>query len=177
MRTLAITCVAFVVLMATAWTIGRVVMAASDDDPNVAILDDCDPTDPTWADIGGCTLKPQEGDVNRNEFFALAFSPRGPGVLIGHPSRRNEPSHLSVDPRKTVRIVNRGGRAHTFTEVAEFGGGRFAPLNGLLAPAQECLVAAPDIAPGERRQINISAGLHKFQCCIHPWMRATIRGK
>ena len=28
-----------------------------------------------------------------------------------------------------IKVTNRGGRGHTFTEVAEFGGGRVPPLN------------------------------------------------
>ncbi len=28
---------------------------------HIAILDDCDPRDPNWASVGGCTL--EEGDV------------------------------------------------------------------------------------------------------------------
>jgi hypothetical protein len=166
-------------LLAVLAGLGHFTTSASDrsSDPNVAMLDDCDPADPAWAGTGGCGLKPKDGDVTMGEFGALLFSPLGPGgVLIGHPSWRNEPSHLVVDSRKTVRVRNRGGRGHTFTKVANFGGGFVPPLNGALAPAPECLAPTQLVPPGGDSEVTgIAAGLHRFQCCIHPWMRATIR--
>ena len=63
------------------------------------------------------------------EFFALLVSPLAPGDVIGHPSWRNEPSYISVRAGRSVRVTNRGGRAHTFTKVNDFGGGFVPPLN------------------------------------------------
>ena len=83
----------------------------------------------------------------------------------------------------TVRVTNVGGEDHTFTEVTEFGGGFVPPLNGVggpagtvpLVPAAACLEQPGIVAPGDTVQIKgLSPGVHKFQCCIHPWMRAVV---
>lgn len=158
-------------------------------DPNVVMLDNCSPTDPDYNAVGGCpegtnpALVAHQGDVPLAEFFALLFSPLAPGdQVIGHPSWRNEPSYLTIRLGQTVRVTNRGGRVHTFTEVAEFGGGFVPPLNGALLAAPECgedFVPDPGVefvAKGETQHVMVlSPGIHKFQCCIHPWMRAAIR--
>jgi plastocyanin len=142
----------------------------------IAILDDCDPADPAWAPTGGCLLK--RGDVTAAEFNGLLRTPLSipaNAQLIGHPSWRNEPSHLTMRSGKTLRIVNEGGRTHTFTEVAQFGGGRVPPLNIGLAPAPECATAINVPAGGRAEIPGLSDGLHLFECCIHPWMRASVR--
>ena len=164
-------------LLAGAWAIGTVARAddgQENDDINVALLDNCDPNDPTWASVGGCMNK--RGDVTLAEFGALLFTPNSPpGTLIGHPSWRIQPSHLLAEDN-TIHVRNRGGRTHTFTQVANYGGGFVPPLNGTLTPAPECLASPPALAPGASSQVkNLSPGLHKFQCCIHPWMRFTVR--
>ncbi len=144
------------------------------DGEKVTILDDCDPRDPAWAPTGGCTL--EEGNVDRAEFNALVASPLSLST-IGHPAWRNQPSYLTIEPNETVRVRNRGGRGHTFTEVAAFGGGIIPPLNKGLTPAPEC-AAAPLLPPGARTEVRgLSVGNHRFQCCIHPWMRALIKVK
>jgi hypothetical protein len=79
--------------------------------------------------------------------------------------------------------VNRGGEVHTFTHVAAFGGGIIPPLNALSGnpvPAPECLALEPDdfVAPGNTYQEQIEgSGTQLFQCCIHPWMRMTVRAE
>ncbi len=167
-----------VVLSIVLWNAGGTVGLADDDRNNeVVMLDNCEPTDPEWTPTGGCTLKPKRGDVSASEFFELLFSPLSAGAVVGHPSWRNEPSYLSIDDDRRVRVKNRGGRGHTFTEVEDFGGGFISDLNGELEPAPECLTnEVIVVAPGERIHVrNLTSGLHKFQCCIHPWMRAAIR--
>ena len=153
--------------------------------PVVRVLDDCLPGDPGWNPTGGCTLNATEGDVPFAEFGALLTAPTLPtnvspgGVtLIGHPSWRMEPSHITVKQGKEVFAVNDGGRGHTFTEVDNFGGGFIGGLNVGLVPAAKCLPPPATLPPGGRDTIDtagLAPGLHKFQCCIHPWMRATIR--
>ena len=146
--------------------------------PHVAILDECDPTDPGWAPTGGCLLP--RGAVTFAEFNALVMSPLSVSV-VGHPAWRNEPSYLEIADGRSVRVTNDGGRLHTLTEVAQFGGGRVPPLNAGLIPAPECLVplGTPDpsaVAPGGTMRIEgLAPGIHRFQCCIHPWMRELIR--
>jgi hypothetical protein len=84
---------------------------------------------------------------------------------------------------------NIGGETHTFTPVKAFGGGFFLPLNELSdnpVPAPECLTLDPaedlvvagaqyTIEKEELAEVVDGSGLARVQCCIHPWMRATVR--
>ena len=95
-----------------------------------------------------------------------------------------EPWHFAA-PTANVRVgqtfeaVNRGGEVHTFTQVAEFGGGFNSFLNDLARlpnVAPECrldvLEADDFVAPGGTYRETVDHPGHlKFQCCIHPWMR------
>ena len=139
----------------------------------ILILDDCDPDDPAWAPTGGCLLK--DGRVTNAEFNALTRSPLSLST-VGHPAWRNQPSYLDIESGETVKATNAGGRLHTLTEVAQFGGGRVPPLNVGLTPAPECLVpSTTDVPPGATMRIDgLGVGIHRFQCCIHPWMRELI---
>jgi plastocyanin len=152
--------------------------ADSEHNHRVAITDDCDQTDLTWGDVGGCF---KAGTVTRAEFGALLASPLSPTTVVGHPSWRIDPGLLVIEAGERLRVRNTGGRAHTFTEVAQFGGGKIPPpagtgLNRGLITAPECPTSV-DIAAGERGADvkGLAVGLHKFQCCIHPWMRGTVR--
>ena len=88
----------------------------------------------------------------------------------------------------SFRVDNKGGETHTFSIVANFGGGRVPGLNtasGNTVVAPEC-VAGPnasnvDIASGAGINVTTGStgvikarGTFKVQCCIHPWMRATV---
>lgn len=182
MRALLTAAPAAIVIVGLA-SLGNYVLTAqvNGNDNRISVMDDCLPGDPGWNPTGGCALKPHQGDVPQAEFGPLLRSPlTNPpnGVLIGHPSWRNEPSHLTTQEGKTIRITNDGGRGHTFTEVAHFGGGFVGGLNIGLTAAPECTSVAgqPPLAPGQTIELQANgAGLHKFQCCIHPWMRATVR--
>src|SRR5688572_15274879 len=99
---------------------GALVVGASRTTPVVA---DSDVDDPTWP--GGC-FQPH-GDVTLAEFNTELNSPLSLSV-VGHQSWRNDPSYLQVHTGQDVRVTNRGGRVHTFTRVANFGGGRIPPL-------------------------------------------------
>lgn len=81
-------------------------------------------------------------------------------------------------------MTNDGGRDHTFTPVAQFGGGRVPPLNIGLTAAPECLLppGTPNtedpyfLAPGGKLVLDgLTGGNHRFMCCIHPWMVALIK--
>ncbi|MGQ0714784.1 MAG: cupredoxin domain-containing protein [Gemmatimonadaceae bacterium] len=142
----------------------------------IAIRDDCDPRDPAWAPTGGCLLR--RGDVTFAEFAAENNSPLAASV-VGHQAWRNDPTYLKIEEGETVRVRNEGGRFHTFTEVAAFGGGKIPSpaLNKGLVTAPEC-PGSTDIPPGGRMQVSgLAAGNHRFQCCLHPWMRALIKVK
>ena len=155
-------------------------------DANIIMMDNCSPADPAYGDFGGCPegapfpgSNSYRGDVSVVEFFALLTSPLAPGgTIIGHPSWRFESSYISIREGQSVHVSNRGGRAHTFTKVADFGGGFVGPLNGSLTPAPECvdpseLVFVP--YGGSQALTDLEPGRHKFQCCIHPWMRGAVR--
>jgi plastocyanin len=141
------------------------------------MLDDCDPRDVAgWAATGGCALK--RGNVTFAEFARELDSPLALAV-VGHQAWRNEPSYLVVGEGKTVRVRNDGGRVHTFTKVAAFGGGKVPnpALNEGLVTAPEC-PSSVDVPPGATVRISgLAPGDHRFECCIHPWMRALITVK
>lgn len=141
---------------------------------HVALRDDCDPRDPAWSPTGGCQL--EEGDVTMLEFGLLLNSPLSLAV-VGHPAWTIDPTYVKVEAPGAVRVTNEGGRAHTFTRVNQFGGGRVPPLNTGLIPAPEC-ASAETLQPGDEAEVKgLAAGIHRFQCCIHPWMRALVRVK
>ncbi len=89
---------------------------------------------------------------------------------------------------QSLRVDNKGGETHTFTVVAQFGGGRVPILNqksGNTTVAPECVAGANatnvDIASGTGINVTTGAsgaiktkGTFKVQCCIHPWMRTTV---
>lgn len=157
-------------------------------DPNIIMMDNCSPDDPAYDAFGGCPegsphgAAAYRGDVVLAEFFDLLISPLAPGHVIGHPSWRNEPSYVSIRSGQQVRVTNRGGRVHTFTRVEEFGGGFVPLLNETMTPAPECgenFTPAAGVVFVELNQTQVlpamDPGLHKFQCCIHPWMRGAVR--
>jgi plastocyanin len=148
----------------------------NDDDhgpAKIAVRDDCDPTDPRWP--GGCVLR--RGNVGLDEFNAELSSILSPTTVVGHQGWRNDPSYLVAEAGRTVLVRNEGGRPHTFTRVAQFGGGRVPnpALNKGLVQAPECPTSA-DILPGESIELtDLAVGNHHFQCCIHPWMRGIVK--
>jgi len=152
-------------------------------DPNVAMVDNCDPaTFNAAVGPGTCAATPHQNDTTFAEFIELLFSPLAANI-IGHPAWNFTPGYISTRAGQTVRVTNAGGEEHTFTEVAAFGGGFVPPLNGVGGPpgivplveAPACK-ASPEVVPsGGTVQIEgLSRGVHKFQCCIHPWMRAVV---
>ena len=144
--------------------------AASDKGPRrILVLDDCDPADDGWTPTGGCTK--DGGEVTFAEFFAAA--------PLGHPAWRNDPSYLKVPGTGNLQVANQGGRTHTFTEVTAFGNGIVPPLNpNTNPPADGCAVDFSEslLEPGGTLKLErLEKGVHKYQCCFHPWMRAEVR--
>ncbi|MCI0435938.1 MAG: hypothetical protein L0271_20195 [Gemmatimonadetes bacterium] len=98
-------------------------------------------------------------------------------------SWRNNPLFTREWVGTTLDIRNDGGEAHTFTRVAQFGGGFVDVLNQLSGnpiPAPECLdFANIGFVPsgGTETQVLPASGPNHYQCCIHPWMRSTIDGR
>ena len=93
-----------------------------------------------------------------------------------------EPDSVTIRKGTPLIVVNQGGEPHTFTEVAKFGGGFIPPLNGKEPTVPECAGGFKDVAvartrilQGSQLQVTgLSTGEHRFECCIHPWMRVTV---
>jgi plastocyanin len=140
-------------------------------DRAILLLDDCDRNDPAWNAVGGCTKR---GTVTVAEFLDEAGSPLAAAV-VGDQAWRTDPAYLIVKQGAKLRIKNKGGRAHTFTEVAEFGAGVVPPLNEGLTPSPEC-AGLVELPPGAKGKIeNLTVGNHRFLCCFHPWMRTLVK--
>jgi len=173
----------------TRWTFGMTLLivlavgAAADSGRKFEVTDDCAPN----ADWGPNGCLRETGDVTRAE-FAAANANRYPG----HPSWRIVPPYVGAQFQPDIRAENTGGRGHTFTGVARFGGGFIGGLNPPGAvPAPECAIVNADgtlspsptalatsLPPGaELRVEGLQPGTYNFQCCIHPWMRTTVKVK
>jgi hypothetical protein len=97
------------------------------------------------------------------------------------PAWRFAPGSVSVVPNQPVVVKNMGAEAHTFTEVAHFGGGFVPELNqlaGNLTPVAECSPGNPELnlmaAGGSVTETESAPGPTLYMCCIHPWMHAVI---
>lgn len=135
----------------------------------VTMQDACDPE--TFNAVLGPGTCVRSGGVTFDRFLdeLRRFGSIGPW--------RNAPSTAHVEAGQTFVAVNRGGETHTFTRVAEFGGGVVPLLNDLAhVPnvAPECTsLESDDFVPpgGTYREAVERTGTLKFQCCIHPWMK------
>jgi plastocyanin len=156
---------------------GRDVSAKTEARPTnhlVSMKDACDPTtfDAALQDPSACL---RDGGVTFQEFVAQLQKHQRAGAW------HFAPPSLQVSEGATLTAVNRGGEVHTFTEVENFGGGMVPLLNDLSGnptPAPECLALTPSdfVAPGGTFTVTESeAGVEHYQCCIHPWMRTTVR--
>jgi hypothetical protein len=103
---------------------------------------------------------------------------------------RFKEDEFHVRAGESVNSFNIGGESHTFTRVANFGGG-FVPLlndlSGAGAIVPECIptpnpqgqLVAPGpelVAPGADGNpvLLTKTGVQRFQCCVHPWMRSEV---
>jgi plastocyanin len=91
------------------------------------------------------------------------------------------PPTLTVRVGQSISAMNDGGEMHTFTEVAQFGGGVVPSLNqasgnSVEAPECQALGAADLVVPGATftARAETTVGTEHYQCCIHPWMRETV---
>jgi radical SAM superfamily enzyme YgiQ (UPF0313 family) len=146
-------------------------------DKKVRLLDDCDPA--TFNEVLGDGACIGDGKTTFGEFIEELAETQDAHAW------RNQPSNMHVNVGRSTLIENRGGEVHTFTRVANFGGGFVPDLNGISGnpvPAPECLnfgsiVFIPAGATAEGPTAGTSAlpvGTSRFQCCIHPWMRTVI---
>jgi plastocyanin len=135
----------------------------------IHMLDACDPETFNAKSIS-CI---RAGGVAFDQFIAhlTRFGSIGPW--------RFAPAVARVRVGQSFVATNIGGEVHTFTRVADFGGGIVPLLNELarvprIAPecAPEALEPDDFVSPGATYHETVDrAGTLKFQCCIHPWMR------
>lgn len=141
-------------------------------DASVSIMDACDPA--TFNAALGPGTCVGNGTVTFNAFIAELRSTRKVATWA------NAPLEVRMLAGQTLTATNIGGEAHTFTEVAKFGGGIVPSLNDLMrvkGVAPECQALAPEdfLAPGAVfTEVENDVGVEKYQCCIHPWMKAWV---
>jgi len=137
----------------------------------VELRDDCDSASFN-ANIGPGACN-RRGSVTFTKFIAELTSKHGVGAWWINPDK------FGAKPGTALDVTNTGGETHTFTRVANYGGG-FVPLlndlSGNTTVAPECANVDPSTivpAGGHLHTAQLAAGTYKFQCCIHPWMRST----
>jgi hypothetical protein len=146
-------------------------------DKKIRMYDDCDPT--TFNAVLGDGACVGKGHTTFGEFIEELDETQD-----AH-GWRNQPSAMHINTGRPTFIENRGGEVHTFTPVANFGGGFVNELNGISGnpvPAPECLnfgaivfIPAGATAEGPTAgSADLPVGTKRFQCCIHPWMRTVI---
>lgn len=156
-------------------------LAANDVDRNAAaqrtvsvnMLDNCDST--TYNAAVGPGTCDRTGGIKFQQFLDLV------GAHQSFAAYRFAPAAFTVHVGQTIAAMNMGGETHTFTRVANFGGGIVPILNQLSGNntvAPECLTipGSEFLAPGQTDVESVDApGTALFQCCIHPWMRAVVQ--
>jgi hypothetical protein len=156
----------------------------------LSIRDFCDPTTFNAILGPGACAREDNVSVDGSQTFTGFISEVGQEKSAG--SWRFNPISAKTEEGVNLTLVNRGGETHTFTRVAEFGGGFVAALNapsGNPVPRPECAKMVngqlvPQSPSSDNIFINHGQSLMgprivggeraKFQCCIHPWMRFTI---
>jgi len=150
--------------------------SATDKGKTVTLMDACDPDTfnalPPLG-IGPGTCSRQGGVKFANFLDELA---RHHSVGGWHMA----PGEVVLKVGDVLSAFNHGGETHTFTEVEEFGGGFVQLLNdlgGFGATIPECNPQAVQMLhPGDSsHETEDEEGVEKYQCCIHPWMRAEVR--
>jgi len=147
----------------------------------VQVRDDCDPATfnadpPVGPGIG--VICGGDGDTTFGDFVADVVAQSSVDQW------RFKPDEMSN--ARPIVAHKRGGETHTFTRVAKFADGSIAPpLNDLLGKgpediAPECIADATGaqntfVPSGGDLTVKDVKGGDKFQCCIHPWMRTTVR--
>jgi plastocyanin len=146
----------------------------------IVALDECDPATFNAA-LGADFCK----NVTLGAFttFDNLFAEAAAGTP--DPNWDFEPDTLRIRQDTILSVVDQGGEPHTFTEVEKFGGGFVDGLNGGEAMVPECrngfsnlAVAKTRILQGSHIEVTgLSKGEHRFECCIHPWMRVKVQVK
>jgi len=143
----------------------------------IVALDECDPTTFNAAlGFDFCKNVTLGAFTRLNDLFAKA------AAGTPDPGWDFEPDVLHIKQGTPLSVVDEGGEPHTFTEVAQFGGGFIPGLNAGQDTVPECAGGFSNVAVAKTRILQgsevkvaaLSNGTHRFQCCIHPWMRVTV---
>ena len=178
-----------VVVAAVAGGIYSATVQAGPSVRTVQLRDDCDPA--TFDAAVGPGTCVGGGDTTFPDFIAEVTAQGSADQW------RMNPDQSEADTGAVPQ--NRGGELHSFTQVQHFGGGFIEVLNGGMEPLTECAARTPDgvlirddtgalvpalpaiqsfVPAGTNGTTQkLSKGVHKFQCCIHPWMHSTITVK
>ena len=183
--------VAATAAMAASVLVGLSASAAAADDGGgrvrtVRLMDDCDPVTFNAA-IGDGTCVRSDTGTPFNDFIAEVAA-NGSAAKWAYST-----DHVTVRPGDVINVSVRGGETHSFTRVSQFGGGIVGILNQLSGnptPCPECAGPGPDangdfappaapgfVAPGQLMTVDANSlpmGTNRFQCIIHPWMRAVV---
>jgi len=175
-RKLTIQAAVWVALAAMAMLSLTTPAGAVQGDKKIRLLDDCEPV--SFTAVFGEGICTGDGKTTAQEFLAELEATQDAHKW------RNQPSNMLLNVGRPTLIENRGHEAHTFTQVADFGGGFIPDLNALSGnpvPAPECLnipglvfIPAGATEEGPTAGSDLPVGTHLFQCCIHPWMRTII---
>lgn len=147
--------------------------ASGGDSVEFRMRDDCDVD--SFNEFVGPDTCVGDGDTTFEEF--LAALPSG-----GDSKWRFQPESTEVKRGANVKVVNRGGEGHTFTEVFNFGVGGLVDILDTSQPPGTPQAIPVDgfenlefLLPGSVTNLGVLApGTHLFQCMIHPWMRSTV---
>jgi hypothetical protein len=167
-----------------------IAMASDRDDPRVTqiqIRDDCDPT--TFNNVGLGNICVGAGDTTFPQFAKQLMT-------IGRaPKWRFSPDTVHLELGDSFNATDRGGEAHSFTEVEHFGASVIPQVNDLLhmhgaQPNSECSTAfaafsadpahnnpqlTSFVLPGQSfADTPGKPATELYQCCIHPWIQAVI---
>lgn len=142
-------------------------------DARVSVQDQCDPASFNAALGAGACAK--QGSMTFAQFNSELNATHQVAAW------RFVPNAFTIKVGQSITATNDGGEQHTFTEVKAFGGGIVPALNsasGNTQEAPECAALSGNamIASGGtfRTDAATAAGTELYQCCIHPWMRATV---
>jgi len=121
---------------------------------HVSVQDQCDPASFNAAIGAGACSK--QGNMTFAQFNSELSATQQVAAW------RFVPPNLTVRVGQSITATNDGGEVHTFTEV--------------VAPECHALTATDMIASGTTftADAETTVGTEHYQCCIHPWMRATV---
>jgi hypothetical protein len=143
------------------------------DQREVRMQDDCDPA--TFNAVLGADACVKAGSTTFDDLIAQFTAKQSVDKW-----RFTRPE-FNIDAGGTIRVLNEGGEAHTFTPVSFFGNGCSPLDNGEpVAGGIDCATfdpfhdASTVASDGTKLVDDLHPGIARFQCMIHPWMRSTV---